>query len=149
VGFGLAVDDLRLRIVELFVARFVEISPLQRKAKPRSSFELSGRLINAEHALHGIEVFYEPLPQPPGVDWLRSSGPYSLPSVSVILRPKLPDNMRYRDGTPGVIDWDGKNFRTAVTLFKDEPGIYTIVCWVRKTKTESAFTATHICVRAE
>jgi len=149
VGFGLAVEDLRLRVVELFVARFVQISPIQRRVKAGSSFELSGRLIHPEHVLHGIEVFYEPLPQPPGIDWLRSSGPYSLPSVSVLLRPKLPGNMRYHDGVPGVIDWDGRNFRTAVKLFKEEPGIYTIGCWVRKTRAEPAFIATHICVRAQ
>ena len=34
VGFGIAVEKLRLRLVELFVAKYVEVEPMSRAAKP-------------------------------------------------------------------------------------------------------------------
>jgi uncharacterized protein YkwD len=149
VGIGIAVQELRLRLVELFVAKFLEIDDIERKARPGASFDLRGRLFNLGFSLQLIEVFYEPLPRPPGNEWLNNTSGYSLPDESVRLRPKLAARMRYLDGVPGVVDWDGRNFLAPIKLFKEDTGIYTIVVWLRKDKWESAFPATHICIRAE
>jgi hypothetical protein len=150
VGFGLAVEKLRLRLVELFVAKYIELNPITRKARPRETFQLSGRLLNSNYWLSNIEVFYEALPSPPDPEWLRQPRSYSLPNDSVVLAPKLAPPLTYADRRPGVIDVtpDG-SFSAPVTLFKDQPGIYTIVCWIRRSRSEKAFPATEYCVRAE
>jgi len=148
VGFGIAVQELRLRVVELFVARHLEIAELKRQAKPGAKLDFSGRVITPEHKLVQIEVLYEPLPVPPELSWLRTIRPYSLPEDAITLRLRLPKPSRYFDGSSGVIESDGRNFRTKIPLFRSEPGIYTIICWVRK-GSEKAFIATEVCVKAE
>src|SRR5687768_14247904 len=42
VGFGIAVERLRLRLVELFVARYVEVDPITRTAKPGAQITFKG-----------------------------------------------------------------------------------------------------------
>lgn len=150
VGFGLAVDQLRLRLVELFVAKHVEVKFVRQIAKPKDIFTLSARLLRTDHILNSVEVFYEPLPRTPELSWLRSPRSYSLPSESVRLLPKLVPPFYYANKSAGVIDTfpDGR-FNVPITLFHDEPGVYTIVCWVKHARNERAFPATEICVRAD
>ena len=150
VGFGLAVDELRLRVVELFVARYVKLAPVERKAKPGDTFTLTGKLLNPNHVLHQVEVCYEPLPISPELSWLTVPRPYSLPDVSVLMFPKLPDRVTYANGTRGEVEVgnDGR-FRVPVTMFKTASGIYTILCWVKRTRSEKAFPATEVCIRVE
>ena len=40
VGFGIALEKLRLRMVELFVSKYVEFTPLTADAKPRETIEI-------------------------------------------------------------------------------------------------------------
>jgi hypothetical protein len=150
VGFGLAVDKLRLRLVELFVAKYVEFKPTKLVAQPRETIEVAGKLIKLDVSLSTIEVFYEPLPTIPTLDWLRHPRGYSLPDESRVLVPKLEPPHSYADKKLGTIDV-GKNgdFRVPVTLYKSTPGIYTILCWVRRNRTGKPFPATGLCVRAE
>jgi uncharacterized protein YkwD len=150
VGFGLAVEKLRLRLVEVFVAKYVEVNSSKQKGRTKETFEFSGRLLKANYLLSNIEVFYEPLPSQPELDWLRQPRSYSLPNESVVLAPKLAPPLTYADRRKGVIDVrpDG-SFTTPINLFQDDPGIYTIVCWLRRSSSEKAFPATEFCVRAE
>lgn len=150
VGFGLAVDKLRLRLVEMFIAKYVQIETIRRNARPRDTLEFSGRLLNSTHLLNNVEVFYEPLPKPPELSWLRETRSYSLPNDSVVLLPRLVPPFMYADKRTGVIEVrpDG-SFSFPLTLFRAEPGIYTVVCWVKRSRPEKAFPATEICVRAE
>jgi len=150
VGVGLAVDGLRLRMVQLFVAKYVDIASQRQTARPGEKFMFYGRLRNSNHRLNNMEVFYEPLPKPPDLNWLREPRAYSLPSESIRLRPKLTPPVVYADGKPGVIlvNPDG-SFAAPITLFKSDPGIYTIVCWVKRSSSEKAFPATEMCIRAE
>ena len=54
------------------------------------------------------------------------------------------------DRTRGVVDVSTIGlFSAPVRFYKKEPGIYTIVAWIRTKKSEKAFPATEICVRAE
>jgi uncharacterized protein YkwD len=150
VGFGIALDKLRLRIVELFVARHVEVKPLPRLMKPKSEFVFAAKMVKREHTLNHVEVFYEPLPKPPELSWLREPRSYALPDHSKSLRPKVMPPYMYSDRTRGEIDieLDG-SFSVPVTLFNDNPGIYTIVAWVKRKASEKAFPATEVCIRAE
>jgi uncharacterized protein YkwD len=150
VGFGIAVDELRLRVVELFVSKYVELNLPSQKGKPGETISLKGKLPNWNHTLTVIEVFYEPLPKELDVKTLNQSRNYSLPSESVNLRPRLHPPYQYADKLPGVIEVDPDgSFRAPVTLFKDSPGIYTIVCWVKLRASGKAFPATELCIRAE
>ena len=150
VGFGIAIDKLRLRVVELYVAKYVEFAPVKQTARPKARILISGRLLDPSHSLNTIEVFYEPLPTPPAIEWLRQGRSYSLPKESQVLRPILPPPYLYADGQPGtIIVRQGGDFGVPITLFKDSPGIYTIVCWVRTKSNSKVFPATQLCIRAE
>ena len=150
VGLGLAVEHLRLRMVELFLAKHVEVEPVRREAKPGGEISLRGQILARDHVFNSLEVFYEPLPKPPALSWLREPRPYSFPTESRALRPKVPPPLVYADRRPGVVDVspDG-SFSSPVKLFRNEPGIYTIVAWIRHIRAEKAFAATEVCIRAE
>ena len=149
VGIGLAVHKLRLRLVELFVAKHVEMDPVPRTAKSQTTVQLSGKLLKYSNRLSVIEVFYEPLPSPPEMSWLRQARSYSLPDESRVLRPLLPQPYTYADREPGVIEISSSGeFQVPINLFKQSPGIYTIVCWVKKDQRAKAFPATELCIRA-
>ena len=150
VGFGIAVEHLRLRVVEMFVARYVEVRPIRRQAKPGAQLSFGGRMLRPDYSLNYVEVFYEPMPIAPELSWLRQSRPYGLPKESRVLRPKVKGRYVYSDGAPGIIDVavDGR-FKTPVRLFKDQPGIYTIVAWIRGPESKNIFPATEVCIRAE
>lgn len=150
VGFGVALDQLRLRVVELFVANYVEVAPIKRSAKPGDQVSFAAKMLRRVDVLNYIEVFYEPLPKPPELSWLRQPRPYTFPREVRVLRPKAPPPFTYTDGTRGIIEVseDG-TFRAPVRLFKDQPGIYTIVAWIKSKRSPQAFPATEVCIRAE
>lgn len=150
VGLGISVEKLRLRMVELFVSKYVELKPITRTAKPKTKLTLSGRLLKSDYSLNTIEVFYEPLPAAPSLAWLRETRSYSLPNVSEVLRPIPPPPYTYADRESGVIQVGiAGDFETPISLFKETPGIYTVVCWVRRNRREKPFPATELCIRAE
>jgi uncharacterized protein YkwD len=150
VGFSVALDQRSLRLVELYVGRYMEINPVPRQAKPHATVVLTGRLLNPQHFLHEVEIYFEALPQPPEIAWLRAPRFYALPETYVGLRPKAPEGTFYKDGTTGDYEWsrNGK-FRVPAKLATGLPGIYTIVFWVRRTPPDKAFPAAEICIRVE
>jgi uncharacterized protein YkwD len=150
VGFGIAVEHLRLRLVELFVARYVQVDPIARTAKPGSQVTFKGKMLKRDLVLNHVEVFYEPVPKAPELSWLREPRPYSLPAELRVLRPKVPPPFMYADRSPGVVNvsLDG-SFSAPVRLFKDKPGIYTIVAWIKSSQSVKAFPATEVCIRTE
>ena len=150
MGLGIALNGHSLRLAELYVARYLEVNPIPLQAKPQTTVVLTGRLFNPNHFLHEVDVFYEPLPTPPVVDWLRTPRGYDLPDEYVGLRPLAPTGRRYSDGGAGEYEY-GKNgrFRVPAKLSRDVPGIYTIVFWLRRVPTEKAFPAAQVCIRAE
>ena len=150
VGFGIAVDDLRLRVVEMFVAKYVKVEPIARKAKPGDRLTFAAKMPKEGYYLNHIEVFYEPLPERPELSWLQGSRSYSLPSESLILRPKVPPPYMYADRKPGVVEMSSAGrFTAEINLFKKEPGIYTIVSWLKRNDgTQKPFPATEVCIEA-
>ena len=149
VGFGLALEKLRFRMVELFVAKYLKVEPIRRKAKPGDQLVFAAKMPKVGYDLNQIEVFYEPLPKAPELSWLRQPRSYSLPSESKVLRPKVRPPLTYADGQPGVIEMslDGR-LSTKIRLFRNEPGIYTIVAWIRRSDSAKAFPATEVCIEA-
>ncbi len=150
VGFGIAIDQLRLRTVELFVARYVKIRPVKRSAKPGSQLFISGKVLDGRYVLSHVEVCYEPLPKAPELNWLRQPRSYSLPKDCAVLQQRMPPPFTYSDSTRGVIDVGlAGSFSFPVKLFKHEPGIYTVVVWIKRERTDRTFPASEICIRAE
>jgi Cysteine-rich secretory protein family len=150
VGFGIALNGRSLRLDELYLARYVSLAPFTNIAKPKTSVVLEGRLLNREHFLNQVDVFYEPLPSPPSIDWLTTPRSVSLPSEHKTLRPKVPPGTRYTDGTAGDFDWSRKGtFKIKVRMFRDEPGIYTALFWIRRVATDKGFPGAEVCILSQ
>jgi uncharacterized protein YkwD len=149
VGIGIAVQNLRLRLVELFLAKYVEVRPVRRQAKPGAQFYFSGKLLRKGYGLHHVEVFYEPTPTEPELSWLRQTRSYALPKESRVLRPRVPPPFIYADGDAGLVEVQvNGSFRAPVRLYKEKPGIYTIVVYLKDDRTENVFAGTEVCVEA-
>jgi Cysteine-rich secretory protein family len=150
VGFGIALNGRSLRLDELYLARYVRFTQFTNAAKPKSTVTLEGRLLNPAHFLNQVDVFYEPLPTPPSIDWLTTSGSVSLPDELKTLRPKLPPGMLYTDGSPGDFDWSTEgNFKVRVKMFRKEPGIYTTLFWIRRRAADKGFPGAEICILSQ
>lgn len=150
VGFGFATNERRLRLVELYVGKYLEVSGFKSRAARDETFHLSGRLLNDKHWLEQIEIFHEPLPVSSGAGSPPRQGSYGLPDEYETLRPKLRGRWYYADGSKGTIDLkDDGQFSVPIKLFKAQAGIYTIVFWVKRSKTEKPFPATEICIESE
>jgi hypothetical protein len=149
VGFGIAIRGHSVRLDELYLARYVEVDPIPRQAKPKASVSLSGKILNQKYVLTGADVYYEPLPSPPAIEWLREPRSYGMPEINARLFPRLPDWNSYPDGSTGTIQMDSTGrFRVRVDLSR-KPGIDTIMVWLRAGQTGTAFPASQICVRVE
>lgn len=150
VGFGLAINERRLRLVEIYVAKYVQAFGFEPLAKRKATLHLTGRLLNPLHFLQQIDVFYESSPKPPDIAFLTKPRSYSLPDEYRTLRPRPSDGMIYVDRSFGLVELNsGGRFRVPVKLFKDRPGIYTIVLWIKRRPSENPFPATEICVETE
>lgn len=148
VGFGVAAADYRIRLDEIYIARYAEIDAITRAAKPGSQVLFKGKLLDSKYEVRGVSVYYEPFPQRPTIEWLRTRRSVGLPDKVMHLRPRLPGRYVYVDGTTGTLEVNGGKFSTPVTLFPDR-GINTIVLWVRRKKTKEEFAATSVCIRCE
>ncbi len=149
VGLGIGRVDRYLRLDELYLTRYVEVDPVPRHARPKAGLLLRGRLLNPRHELTGADVYYEPLPEPPAIDWLRTPRSYGMPRSYQRLLPRLPDGKFYSDGSTGSIELiTGGSFRVPVVLAKD-PGINIIVVWLSTNANGSPFPAAQVCIRCE
>jgi uncharacterized protein YkwD len=146
VGFGLGFNEYNLRLDELFLARYVRLDPIPREAKPDSIVSVQGRMLNPSHFLNEVDIFFEPLPTPPEIDWLRAPRAVSLPDGYTPLRPRALPGTKYSDGALGDFDWErGGKFRAPVKLSKG-PGIYTIVLFVRRVPSDRGFPGAQVCI---
>ena len=150
VGFGIALSGRSLRLDELYLARYVRLAPFVNTAKPKSRVVLQGRLLSSEHFLNQVDVFYEPLPTPPSPEWLNTPRSVGLPDEHKTLRPKVPPDTRYVDGSLGDFEWnrDGE-FKVKVKMFRDEPGIYTALFWIRRMPTDKGFPGAEVCILSQ
>lgn len=149
VGFGAALKDHNLRLVELYLSRYLRLDSFVPRAKAKTTLVLTGKLLNSKHFLHEVDVCYEPLPTTPELEWLRTPRPYALPDDYVVLKPKTPTGTFYTDGTSGDYDWEDGKFRVPAKLYKESPGIYTVVFWIRRTPKEKPFPVANVCITSE
>jgi hypothetical protein len=149
VGFGIAMQGHNLRLDELYLARYVELEPISRQVKPKTTVTMRGRILSPQHVLTNVDVFFEPPPAPPAIDWLREPRSYGLPKVYETILPRLPAPYFYPDGSNGSIELKGSGrFHTRVNLSR-KPGINTIVVWLKFGQNGTGFPATQICIRVE
>jgi hypothetical protein len=149
VGFGAALKGHSLRLDEIYLARYVKLDPVVTEAKPGATIVVSGHLLNTRHFLTEIAVFYEPPPKPPDISWLRLPRSVSFPDDVVRLRPRAPGQFLYADGSHGDFDWDHRGgFSARVKLYKPDPGIYTIVCMIRRVPGDKGIPGAEVCIRS-
>jgi hypothetical protein len=150
VGFGIALENRSLRLDELYLGRYLQFDPFVAKAKPKSTVILTGKHLTSDHFLFTVDVCFEPLPGSLSVEWLRRNPqPISLPAAFVRLRPKVPAGTTYTDGGTGDFDWKpGGTFRVRVNLSKAEPGIYTLIFWIRKSPKDKGFVGAQACIES-
>ncbi len=150
VGFGIAIDHLRLRLVELFVARYLRVGPVRRSAKAGTEILFSAKMLDRRYEVSHVEVCYEPIPEAPGLSWLQQPRSYSVPADCKVLRPRVPPPFTYSDGARGVIDaFPNGSISFPIKLFKPAPGIYTVVMWIKHERSDNAFPASEVCIKAE
>ena len=94
--------------------------------------------------------FYEPLPKPLSLVELAGTFMYSLPDDERVLRPKLPQGLRYNspDASTGEVEVQGRRFSCPIQVGED-PGVYTLVVWVQGKYEGKAFVATNISIFVE
>ena len=149
VGFGIAMESHNLRLDELYLSRYVEVDPIPRQAKPKATVVLRGRILNSGQVLTGVDVYFEELPSPPAIEWLREPRSYGLPRPAETLLPRLPAPYFYPDGNNGSIELKSAGrFQARVGLSR-QPGINTLVAWLRTGVNGTSFPATQICIRVE
>lgn len=149
VGFGIAVQQLRLRLVELFVAKYLEVRSVLRNGTPGTQIRFSAKMLDRRYVVNHVEVCYEPIPKAPEMSWLHQPRSYALPTDCAVLRPRVPPPFMYSDGNRGLIDvFPNGSISFPVKLFKPEPGIYTVVVWIKRDGTDNAFPASEVCIRA-
>src|SRR5437660_2972556 len=99
VGFGIAMQGHNLRLDELYLSRYVELEPIPRQTQPKTTVLLRGRILNLQHVLTGADLYFEPLPSPPAIEWLRERRSYGLPTIYETMLPRLPSPYFYPDGS--------------------------------------------------
>lgn len=129
VGIGVAFNSQGMRLIELFGGRYAELEPLPVRARLKDSLMLRGRLLRPGDKVYGIEVYYEPLPQPMGRKQLQATLSYSLPAEKKLEGRRLTGAL-YSDGTAGTVTNEGSRFSLSVSFWKRQPGVYTLAVWI-------------------
>lgn len=149
VGFGIAMLGHNLRLDELYLSRYVEVDPVPHQVKPKTTVLVRGKILNRMNLLTGFDVYFEPLPSRPTINWLREPRSYGMPGTFETLLPRLPYPYLYADGSNGSIELSsGGRFRSRVGL-SGRPGINTIVVWLKAGQNGTGFPATQISIRVE
>jgi hypothetical protein len=150
LGFGIALQDRSLRLVELYLGRHLRFDPLTIPNHKGSAYVFKGQVLSGDYFLSNVSVCHEPPPRPPEIDWLRIARSVSYPDAYRELHPKAPSGMFYMDGSTGDFEWNSKGqFRVEIKLGKREPGIYTIIFWIAPARGKRAFTAAQVCLTVE
>ena len=147
VGFGVALYERRLRLVEIYLARLISFDLVQPPGKDGATVLFIGHVLGQDYQLSGVEVCHEPLPVRPELDWLRTKRSIAFPDAYRTLRPRAPAGKIYVDGTVGDFELkpNGK-FRVAVQLDKREPGIYTLIFFISRGRDERSVAGAQVCV---
>jgi hypothetical protein len=147
IGFGIALHDHCLRLVELYLARHLHFEAFEKQPKPGSSLTFTGRVLNQGQLLYEVILYHEPIPKPPDLAWLRERRSVSLPAPYKVLRKRAPPGTQYVAGGTGEFDCDtAGNFHVRVKPNVKKPGIYTMVFWLRRFPADPGFAGAEVCV---
>lgn len=116
VGVGIAYrpEIGELRLVQLFVNRYVELDPLPAELPVGAEVEISGRLLNgASDAL--INLAYEPFPQPMSLEQLNETSSYQSAAQFFSAPRTTVDGDRFR--TRAILDFDGQRGLYHILIF--------------------------------
>ncbi len=131
-GIGIAYNATGLRMIELFASRRADLDDLPRRANRRDTLAVRGRLPTGGWDLFAIAVYYEPPPLPHSLLELQATGSYGLPEEQMTERPLL-SGRYYTDGTQGTVNINVmREFTSPLRFWKNRPGVYTVVVWVRE-----------------
>lgn len=131
VGMGLAITGTRVRYMQEFVSRHVELdAELPAEVGRDESVTVSGRVIDPErYRTDFVLVYYEKPPKAISAEECARRNVYGFPDQKMLLRPTLPDGQYYLpDRGRGEFDLnDSKTvFRAKIPWFKG-PGWYYVV----------------------
>lgn len=149
LGLAIMFNDRRVQIDEEFVARYVEVEPIEQKVKLGKDIVIKGELLYEGTDIHTIDVLYEPFPEPLEVAFLNRTGGYGFPQDRLVLRPKLADGYSYPDGTTGSVEVNQQTgkFSCLISSRGGKAGIYTIVVWLNHEGRK--FPVTNICLEVK
>ncbi|MBI3940725.1 MAG: CAP domain-containing protein [Acidobacteria bacterium] len=150
VGIGLAYDETGMTLIEVFAGRYLSVAPLPRRAKLSEKVSLRAKSVSRDFKLEGISIFYDELPRPYSAGDLAATHSYGFPDAERILRRRLPSPYVYQGGGAGEIRVDpDESFVCEIEFFKKQPGVYTVVVWLKKDGAENKpFMATDISIFA-
>jgi uncharacterized protein YkwD len=151
VGFGIAADGEQVALSEEFLSRYVTFETLPKTFKRGEKFMLSGWVQEPSACkVYAIMVYYEPFPAPLTIAQLKKKYSYGFPEEERELRPHLDDGSTYSDRTKGEIKLGGNGrFLTQIEFWKPDPGVYTVVVYLTKSRIKNPFPATNVCLRVE
>lgn len=116
VGIGIAYrpEIGELRLVQLFLNRYVELDPLPRELPVGAEVEINGRLINgASDPL--VNLAYEPFPQPLTLEQLAETSSYQSAAQFISAPRTTVDGDRFR--TRAILDFNGQSGLYHVWVF--------------------------------
>ncbi len=151
-GIGLAVGKDQLVFTQEFLNHYVVIDTCPPRKLELHRLTQKDTLWVAGHSLNGeeiqsITVFYEPLPKPMSPAYVGSLYSYSFPEARKDYFPRLTEpDLFYQDGSKGLL-WlshGSARFRFPLQLWKEKPGIYTLVIWLAN-RSGHVFPATNLC----
>ena len=149
VGIGLAWEGGEFRLTQEFIRRYIDWKrQLPRNAVAGDQILCSGQPKHG-YEVDAITVHREPLPQAIAAVTANAMSSYSLPETRRQYSPRLAFGQSYTDGTRGDFPIAKDGSFAFVVPFKDGPGVYTVVVWVRPVGQRDTIPATNVSVRVE
>jgi uncharacterized protein YkwD len=160
VGIGLAWEGGEFRITQHFVRRYLRWSrTLPREATTWQKVTGAARP-NGGYRVDTISVHHEPFPAPMTAAAANRIESYQLPDRRRDLRPRLKAltsvnrdgtlqvaRQQYEDGSRGEFNVSEDGSFSFEVPFKEGPGIYTIVVWVRYGAAGPHIPASNVSIR--
>ncbi|HEV8659050.1 MAG TPA: CAP domain-containing protein [Thermoanaerobaculia bacterium] len=162
VGIGLAWERGEFRLTQEFIRRYVTWSrPLPRAAAIDEPISGVGRPVEG-YRVEAISVHHEPIPEMMTARTANAFTSYGLPDKRRDYLPRLRSYAHRRvDGTIQFVREeysDGRRGDFTVTadgafkfdvLFREGPGVYTVVVWVSKNGDRTPIAASNISIRVD
>jgi uncharacterized protein YkwD len=154
-GIGVAFSQTQVIMIEVFASRYVTMTkPAPARTTLSEKLRIEGKLSVKGYEVKGVSIYYEPFPVEKSIAELKAAGSTGggegFPKDVLLQRAILPPMSFYDDGTRGTLETDGTKFNANIPFFREQPGVYTIVVWVKDSRyNEPFFMGTTMCVFVE